>query len=87
MGNSILEIYKTENGETEISVTLERDTVWLNLMQLTELFHRDKSVVSRHISNIFKEKELDINSVVAKKATTANDGKVYQVDYYNLDVI
>lgn len=86
MINSI-EIYKTENGETEISVTLEHDTVWLSLMQLTELFQRDKSVVSRHISNIFKEKELNINSVVAKKATTANDGKVYQVDYYNLDVI
>ena len=87
MNNSIIEIYQTENGETEISVMLDRDTVWLNLMQLTELFQRDKSVISRHISNIFKEKELDVNSVVAKNATTAKDGKVYQVDYYNLDVI
>jgi prophage maintenance system killer protein len=87
MSNSIIEIYKTENGETEISVTLELDTVWLNLMQLTELFQRDKSVISRHISKIFQEKELDMNSVVAKKATTAKDGKIYQVDYYNLDVI
>jgi prophage maintenance system killer protein len=87
MNSSVIEIYKTENGETEISVTLEHDTVWLNLMQLTELFQRDKSVISRHINNIFKEKELDINSVVAKNATTAKDGKIYQVDYYNLDVI
>ncbi|MCX6327278.1 MAG: virulence protein RhuM/Fic/DOC family protein [Bacteroidia bacterium] len=87
MNNSIIEIYKTENGETEISVTLDHDTVWLNLLQLTELFQRDKSVISRHIRNIFQEKELDINSVVAKNATTAKDGKIYQVDYYNLDVI
>ena len=87
MNNSIIEIYKTENGETEISVTLEHDTVWLNLLQLTELFQRDKSVISRHITNVFQEKELDINSVVAKNATTAKDGKIYQVDYYNLDVI
>jgi len=87
MSNSNVEIYKTENGETEISVTLELDTVWLNLMQLTELFQRDKSVISRHISKIFQEKGLDMNSVVAKKATTAKDGKIYQVDYYNLDVI
>jgi prophage maintenance system killer protein len=87
MNNSIIEIYKTDSGVTEISVTLDHDTVWLNLFQLTELFQRDKSVISRHISNIFKEKELEINSVVAKNATTAKDGKVYQVDYYNLDVI
>jgi prophage maintenance system killer protein len=87
MNNPVIEIYKTENGETEISVTLDHDTVWLNLFQLTELFQRDKSVISRHISNIFQEKELNINSVVAKNATTAKDGKIYQVDYFNLDVI
>jgi len=87
MNNSIIEIYQIENGDTEISVILDHDTVWLNLMHLTELFQRDKSVISRHISNIFQEKELDLNSVVAKNATTAKDGKIYQVDYYNLDVI
>jgi prophage maintenance system killer protein len=87
MNNSIIEIYQIENGDTEISVILDHDTVWLNLMQLTELFQRDKSVISRHISNIFQEKELDLNSVVAKNATTAKDGKTYQVHYYNLDVI
>jgi len=87
MNNSHIEIYKVENGETEISVKLEDETVWLSLNQMVKLFQRDKSVISRHISNIFKEKELDRNSVVAKNATTAKDGKVYQVDYYNLDVI
>ena len=59
----------------------------MNLEQITELFKRDKSVISRHIKNIFLEEELDRNSVVAKFATTASDGKTYQVDYYNLDVI
>jgi len=87
MNNSHIEIYKVENGETEISVKLEDETVWLSLNQMVKLFQRDKSVISRHISNVFKEKELDRNSVVAKNATTAKDGKVYQVDYYNLDVI
>ena len=87
MKESNIEIYKTESGETEISVRLEKDSVWLSLAQLTELFQRDKSVISRHLSNLFKERELERNSVVAKYATTANDGKVYQIDFYNLDVI
>ncbi len=87
MIDSQVEIYQTDYGKTEIFVKLENDTVWLNLNQLTELFQRDKSVISRHISNIFKERELEEDSVVAKNATTAKDGKTYQVDYYNLDVI
>ncbi len=87
MNNSEIKIYKAEDGKTEIQVKLDQDTVWLNLMQLTELFQRDKSVISRHINNVFKERELIKTSVVAKNATTANDGKTYQVDYYNLDVI
>ena len=87
MKNSTIEIYQLEDGKTEINVQLEKDSVWLNLNQVVELFERDKSVISRHINNIFKEKELDKNSVVAKNATTAADGKTYQVDYYNLDVI
>ena len=70
-----------------LEVRLENDTVWLTLNQMAYLFDRDKSVISRHITNIFKEGELFIDSVVAKFATTATDGKVYQVDYYNLDVI
>lgn len=87
MTNSEIKIYKAENGKTEIQVKLDHDTVWLNLMQLTELFQRDKSVISRHINNIFKERELAKSSVVAIFATTANDGKTYQVDHYNLDVV
>lgn len=87
MNNSKIEIYQVESGKTEITVRLDNETVWLSLNQLTELFQKDKSVISRHISNIFKEKELERNSVVAKNATTAKDGKIYQVDYYNLDVI
>jgi len=87
MKDSNIEIYQLEDGKTEINVQLEKETVWLNLNQIVDLFERDKSVISRHINNIFKEKELDRNSVVAKNATTAADGKTYQVDYYNLDVI
>ncbi|BBE17874.1 DNA-binding protein in cluster with Type I restriction-modification system [Aquipluma nitroreducens] len=87
MNNSEITIFKTEDGKTEIQVKLENETVWLNLMQMSELFSRDKSVISRHITNIFKEKELPRVSVVAKNATTALDGKTYQVEYYNLDVI
>ena len=87
MNESLIEINQIENGNTEIQVKLENETVWLSLNQITELFERDKSVISRHVNNIFKEKELDRNSVVAKNATTAADGKIYQVDYFNLDVI
>ena len=87
MNNSNIRIYQLEDGKTEINVQLDKETVWLNLNQIVGLFERDKSVISRHISNIFKEKELDRVSVVAKNATTAADGKIYQVDYFNLDVI
>lgn len=80
-------IFQTKDGNTSIDVKLENETVWLTLSQITELFDRDKSVISRHISNVFREGELQRNSVVAKYATTALDGKVYQVEYYNLDVI
>ena len=87
MNESQIKIYQSEDGKTEINVQLDNETVWLSLYQMVELFERDKSVISRHISNIFKEKELKKDSVVAKNATTASDGKSYQVDYYNLDVI
>ncbi len=87
MNESQIKIYQSKDGKTEINVQLDNETVWLSLNQMVELFERDKSVVSRHISNIFKEKELIKDSVVAKNATTASDGKSYQVDYYNLDVI
>ena len=80
-------IYRTEDGQTKLDVKLENETIWLSLDQMAELFQRDKSTVSRHIKNVFQEGELDPSSVVANFATTAADGKNYQVDYYNLDVI
>ena len=85
--NSELIIYTTEDGLTKVDVTFDNDTVWLSLDQMANLFQRDKSTISRHIKNVYKEGELDRNSVVANFATTAADGKKYQVDYYNLDVI
>ena len=87
MQNSNILMYTTEDGITKVEVTFESDTVWLSLDQMAELFQRDKSTISRHIKNIFAEGELNKNSVVANFATTASDGKVYRVDYYNLDVI
>ena len=87
MLNSNILMYTTEDGVTKVEVTFDNETVWLSLDQMAELFQRDKSTISRHIKNIFVEGELSKNSVVAKFATTASDGKVYQVDYYNLDVI
>lgn len=80
-------IYKAPDGHIELDVNLSEETVWLSLNQMAELFARDKSVISRHLSNIFKTKELCKTSVVAKFATTASDGKTYQVDHYNLDAI
>ena len=85
--NSEILMYQTEDGLTKIETAFDGDTVWLSLGQMAELFARDKSTVSRHIKNIFEEGELRQNSVVANFATTASDGKTYQVDYYNLDVI
>ena len=80
-------IYTTEDGLAKIETTFDEDTVWLSIDQMAELFQRDKSTVSRHIKNVFIEGELQRDAVVAKFATTASDGKTYQVDYYNLDVI
>ena len=80
-------IYTTEDGLAKIETTFNEDTVWLSIDQMAELFQRDKSTVSRHIKNVFIEGELQRDAVVAKFATTASDGKTYQVDYYNLDVI
>ena len=80
-------IYTTEDGLTKVETTFDGETVWLSIDQMAELFQRDKSTISRHIKNVFTEGELQRDSVVAKFATTATDGKVYKVDYYNLDVI
>ncbi|WP_300597550.1 virulence protein RhuM/Fic/DOC family protein [Niabella sp.] len=80
-------IYQAPDGQTAIDVRLEKETVWLTQNQMANLFDRDKSVISRHISNIFKESELNADSVVAKNATTGADGKTYQVEHFSLDVI
>ena len=75
------------NKEVKLEVRLENETVWLSIDEMSQLFGRDISVIGKHIRNIFKEGELVKDSVWAKFAYTASDGKVYQVDYYNLDVI
>lgn len=85
--NSKMIIYTTEDGLMKIETTFNDETVWLSLDQMSSLFQRDKSTISRHIKNIFAEGELIKESVVANFATTASDGKTYHVDYYNLDVI
>ncbi len=82
---SEIAIFESDTGE--IQVQLEQDTVWLRQEQITQLFGRDRTVITRHINNVFKEGELDRISVCAKYAHTADDGKTYQVEHYNLDVI
>ncbi len=80
------EIILFENQNVKLEVNMKDETVWLSLDQMAKLFDRDKSVISRHIKNALEE-ELDNNVVVANFATTAKDGKTYQVQFYNLDMI
>ena len=86
MENQIV-IYKNNDGNIECSVNLRDNTLWLSLDQIATVFQKNKSTISRHIKNIFVTEELDKDSVVAFFATTANDGKTYNVAYYNLDMI
>jgi len=87
MNKSELIIYKApDNADFQIEVRIENDTVWLNRQQIAVLFNRDIKTIGKHISNALKE-ELSNISVVAKFATTASDGKTYQVEYYSLDMI
>ena len=81
------EIILFENQGVKLEVNLKDETVWLNRQQLSELFERDIKTIGKHIHNALKEELKDDNSVVAKFATTAKDGKKYSVEYYNLDVI
>ncbi|MCL6262904.1 RhuM family protein [Craterilacuibacter sp. RT1T] len=78
-------IFEGENGE--IAVTLQQDTVWLNQAQLAALFAKNKRTISEHIRNLFKEGELEESAVVRNFRTTASDGKSYDTQHYNLDVI
>ena len=88
-----LVIYESQDGNIKLDVNLENETVWLSLEQMTRLFGRDKSVISRHIKNVFEEGELVKDEVVAKFATTtkhvaiAGKSQTHLVDYYNLDMV
>lgn len=80
-------LYQTPDGDSQIEVKLQNNTVWLSLDQMAELFQRNKSTISRHIKNVLEDGELKADSVIANFATTATDGKNYSVAYYNLDMI
>lgn len=80
-------LYQTPDGDSQIEVKLQNDTVWLSLDQMAELFQRNKSTISRHVKNVLEDGELEEKSVVAFFATTATDSKTYSVAYYNLDMI
>ncbi len=90
MNNSEIKIYKTPDGNTSIDVTLENETVWLNLNQIAELFQRDKSVISRYLKNIFNTNELDEKGTVAYFVTVQieeNREVERNIEFFNLDVI
>ncbi|MFE8033753.1 RhuM family protein [Thiohalocapsa marina] len=80
-------IFISQDGQAQLEVALDQETVWLSQAQMCELFGRERSVITKHIRNVFNEGELERDSVCAKFAHTAADGKTYQVDYFNLDVI
>ena len=87
MSSGELILYTSPDGAARIQLRAVDGTVWLSLNQIADLFGRDKSVISRHIKAVLEEGELVADSVVARYATTAADGKTYQVDYYSLDMI
>lgn len=87
---SDLVLYRSKDGSVQMDVQLEKETLWLSLNQSSTLFDRDKSVISRHFRNVFKEGELDREATVAKNATVQNESGrsvVRDIDYYNLDAI
>jgi hypothetical protein len=85
--NNEIIIYDTEDGETKVEVVMKNETVWFSQKQMAELFDKDRKTITEHIGNVFKEGELAENSVCRKFQHTANDGKKYNVNFYNLDVI
>jgi prophage maintenance system killer protein len=85
-GGEVL-LYEAPDGQVRVDVRLDHDTVWLTQEQLSQLFGRERSVITKHVRNVFREGELKPSSVCAKFAHTAADGKTYQVDHYNLDLI
>ena len=88
MNNSSIEIYRSPEGTVELDVKLENETVWLTQEQMSILFGRDRTVITKHINNCYKEGELDKNITCAKFAHVGQDGdQVYETQMYNLDVI
>ncbi len=90
MNNSAIEIFKSEDGKTQVQVVLENDTVWLNQYQLAELFQTDRTSVNRHILNVYKSEELNEDSTCAKIAQVQKEGDRIisrNINYYNLDII
>ena len=86
-GFSEILLYKTPNGNVKVEIYLKNETIWLSQQKIAELFGVDRTVVTKHLKNIFETTELDENSVCAKIAHTAEDGKNYQTKFYNLDAI
>ena len=86
MNDSQIQLYTSADGQVQLEISLDQDTVWLTQAQMCELFDKNKRTVSEHIRNIFKDGELEENTVVRKFRTTAADGKKYEVGHYNLDV-
>ena len=84
---SHIEIYQSADEQVQLQVSLNDETVWLNRQQLAVLFDRDIKTIGKHVNNVFTEGELDKSTVVANFATTAADGKSYQTEHYNLDLI
>ena len=80
-------LYQSKDGKSQVEVKLQNETVWLSQANMCDLFEKNKRTISEHIRNIFREGELQEDSVVRKFRTTAADGKTYSVTYYDLDVI
>jgi len=93
MADSEILLYQTEDGQTKIDVRLEEETVWLSQVQMAELFQKERSVITKHINNIFKEGELEEEKVCANFAHTTQHGavkgktQIKNIKLYNLDVI
>ena len=87
MKESNIVLYETEEGKINIDVILKDETIWLTQKSMGELFDIDRTVITKHLKNIFNEDELSKDSVCAKFAHTATDGKIYQTEFYNLDAI
>ena len=90
MNNSGIEIFKADDGQTQIQVKLDNETVWLNQYQLEELFQTDRTSITRHISNIYRSKELEKNATCAKIAQVQKEGNrelIRKIKHYNLDII